>query len=70
MMTGVRASLFAYPYGDMNEQVRNIVAESGFISACSTRSAHLKVEREDYYGLPRFGVLDCDMAQFTALLTV
>ncbi|WP_051979067.1 polysaccharide deacetylase family protein [Edaphobacter aggregans] len=68
MMTGVETSLFAYPYGDMNDGVRNIVAGSGFASACSTRSAHINVAREDRYELPRFAVLNRDMAQFKALL--
>ena len=68
-ITGLRTSLFAYPYGDMNEQVRNIAAGAGFASACSTRTAHLSVDREDPYGLPRFAVVNGDMAQFKAILS-
>jgi peptidoglycan/xylan/chitin deacetylase (PgdA/CDA1 family) len=67
-LTGLGVSSFAYPYGDMNEQVRQIVAETGFVSACSTRSAHLDVDLQDMYAMPRLAVQSCGIAQFAALL--
>jgi peptidoglycan/xylan/chitin deacetylase (PgdA/CDA1 family) len=67
-LTGLKVSSFAYPYGDVNEQVRQIVAETGFVSACSTRSAHLDVDLQDVYALPRLAVQNCGIAQFAALL--
>jgi peptidoglycan/xylan/chitin deacetylase (PgdA/CDA1 family) len=67
-LTGLEISSFAYPYGDMNEQVRQIVAETGFVSACSTRSAHVDVDLQDIYAMPRLAIQNCGMAQFAALL--
>jgi len=67
-LTGMEVSSFAYPYGDMNERVRQIVAESGFVSACSTRSAHLDVDLQDMYAMPRLAVQNCGIAQFATLL--
>jgi peptidoglycan/xylan/chitin deacetylase (PgdA/CDA1 family) len=68
-LTGLEVSSFAYPYGDMDEQVRQIVAESGFVSACSTQSAHLDVDLQDMYAMPRLAVRNCGIAQFAALLS-
>jgi peptidoglycan/xylan/chitin deacetylase (PgdA/CDA1 family) len=67
-LTGLEVSSFAYPYGNMNEQVRQIVLEAGFVSACSTRSAHLDVDLQDMYEMPRLAVQNCGVAQFAALL--
>ena len=67
-LTGLEVSSFAYPYGDMNEQVRQIVAEAGFVSACSTRSSHLDVDLQDMYAMPRLAVQNRGIAQFAALL--
>lgn len=33
---GCRIEHFCYPYGDWNERVRDLVAESGYITACTT----------------------------------
>jgi peptidoglycan/xylan/chitin deacetylase (PgdA/CDA1 family) len=66
--TGVEVTSFAYPYGDMNERVREIVSRAGFSSACSTRGAHLNSDCEDLYGLPRLAVPNSDIAQFKAML--
>jgi hypothetical protein len=52
----------------MNVRVRQIVAESGFVLACSTRAAHLDVDLPDLYELPRLAVQNCGIAQFAALL--
>ena len=35
-MFGVEVKHFAYPYGDWNEQVANLVGEAGFATACTT----------------------------------
>ncbi len=44
--------VFAYPYGDYNAQVREIVARVGYTGACTT--AHARVEYGvDLYALPR-----------------
>jgi peptidoglycan/xylan/chitin deacetylase (PgdA/CDA1 family) len=67
-LTGLEVSSFAYPYGDMNEQVREIIAEAGFDSACSTRSARLDVDLQDMYAMPRLAVQNCCIAQFAAML--
>jgi peptidoglycan/xylan/chitin deacetylase (PgdA/CDA1 family) len=68
-LTGMEVSSFAYPYGGMNEQVRQVVAETGFVLACSTRSAHLDVDLQDMYAMPRLAVRNCGIAQFAALLS-
>jgi peptidoglycan/xylan/chitin deacetylase (PgdA/CDA1 family) len=67
-LTGMEVYSFAYPYGVMNEQVRQLVAETGFVSACSTRSAHLDVDLQDMYAMPRLAVQNRSIAQFAALL--
>jgi peptidoglycan/xylan/chitin deacetylase (PgdA/CDA1 family) len=33
---GVRIEHFCYPYGDWNEAVRDLVAEAGYLTACTT----------------------------------
>jgi hypothetical protein len=68
MLTGLDVTSFAYPYGDMNELVREIVAGTGLVSACSTRSAHLDVDLEDRFAMPRVAVQNCDIVQFATLL--
>lgn len=49
---------FAYPYGDLNESVRNLVAQSGFAWACSTRRGTIGADA-DRYSLPRLAVENC-----------
>lgn len=53
---------FAYPYGDMNRQVRDLVASSDFCWACSTEAGPVPLRGYDRFALPRIGVgnWDCD----------
>ncbi len=68
-LTGAEVSAFAYPYGDVNEMVRNVVAGAEFLSACTTRAAHLDVDLQDMYALPRLAIPNCDIAQFAGMLS-
>lgn len=68
LLTGQEVRSFAYPYGDMNDHVRRIVAESGFRVACSTRSARLDLNHQDLFAMPRIAVRNGDIEQFEALL--
>ena len=46
---------FAYPYGDLNETVRDMVKEVGFRTACSTQWGHNR-QGDDLFSLYRIGV--------------
>ena len=59
---------FAYPYGDMNSEVRADVATTGFSWACSTRTAFIEIEHNDLYALPRIAVPDVSGPAFARLL--
>lgn len=41
-LTGVEASCFAYPYGDLNDQVREQVAQAGFRYAVTTSPQRIR----------------------------
>jgi len=57
-------TLFAYPYGGFDVQTARIVADEGFLCACSTRPT--AVERQpDPFNLPRVQVLDWDGETFS-----
>ena len=49
----------AYPYGAFDQAVREIAAESGYVSACSTRSGFSEVE-DDRLALHRISVYGHD----------
>jgi peptidoglycan/xylan/chitin deacetylase (PgdA/CDA1 family) len=56
---GKAVNYFAYPYGRFNETVRDQVAASGYLSACSTRSGFNR-PGEDAYLLRRIDVFGTD----------
>jgi peptidoglycan/xylan/chitin deacetylase (PgdA/CDA1 family) len=58
---------FAYPYGDLDNDVRATVEAAGFEFACSTRSG-AAVSGCDALALPRVQVLDWDGVDFENML--
>jgi len=46
---------FAYPYGDWDPRVRGLVAEAGYVAACSTRRA-CATAGDDPLALPRINI--------------
>ena len=57
-LTGNCIHGFAYPYGDLNPEVRTDVVRQGFSWACSAESGFLDGKRPDIYALPRVAVLN------------
>ena len=47
---------FAYPHGQWNYNVREIVSDAGFLAACTTEEAHIP-DDPDSLALPRLAVL-------------
>jgi peptidoglycan/xylan/chitin deacetylase (PgdA/CDA1 family) len=60
---------FAYPYGDMNSEVRNDVVKQGFSWACSTEPGFVDGKQPDIYALPRIAVPDAPIRTFVRLVT-
>jgi len=60
---------FAYPYGDMNLEVRSDVARLGFSWACSTEGCFVEGQRPDMYALPRIAVPNAPIATLVELVT-
>ena len=61
---------FAYPYGSYNQQVRNLVEETGFAAACTIESGTVQ-SGDDLFLLKRVYVRDSmSMAEFKASLTL
>ena len=66
--TGKPVSFFAFPYGDYNENIKNIVRESGFTGACTTGPG-LNKPGQDLFALKRMGVFrDTSMVGFKTRL--
>jgi peptidoglycan/xylan/chitin deacetylase (PgdA/CDA1 family) len=58
----------AYPYGDFNDEVRDVAQESGFRTACSTRWGHNR-QGGDLFSLYRIGVRNGDsLSDFKRIL--
>jgi len=60
---------FAYPYGDMNSEVRSDVARLGFSWACSTEGGFVDVKQPDLYALPRVAVPNAPIGTLVGLMT-
>jgi peptidoglycan/xylan/chitin deacetylase (PgdA/CDA1 family) len=54
-LTGERPTTFAYPFGDYDEETQSIVAECGFVCACTTEGDAVS-PRAQRWRLPRIGV--------------
>jgi peptidoglycan/xylan/chitin deacetylase (PgdA/CDA1 family) len=52
---GTQVSLFAYPYGCHDDRVRQLVADAGFVAACSTEPGRNR-PATDPYQLRRFSI--------------
>ena len=52
---GAPCDSFAYPYGDWNPQVRDLVQEAGYQAACTTRRAAAR-PTDDPLALPRLNI--------------
>jgi peptidoglycan/xylan/chitin deacetylase (PgdA/CDA1 family) len=66
-LIGERVPGFAYPYGDLDREVRLAVEAAGFEYACSTRNG-LAIPGSDTLALPRIHVLDWDGNDFEKML--
>jgi peptidoglycan/xylan/chitin deacetylase (PgdA/CDA1 family) len=58
-LTGTKVAHFCYPYGDLNEQVVEVVQASGFECATTVRRARAR-SSDDRYRLPRVLVREQD----------
>ena len=58
-LIGTHVSGFAYPYGDLDDEVRSDVEGAGFAYACSTRHGPVTAG-SDVFALPRIQVLNWD----------
>lgn len=67
-LLGAPPAGFAYPYGDVNEAVRDDVARSGFAWACSTMDAPVR-RASDLFALPRVNVYNWNKRQFARRLS-
>lgn len=54
---GSPVKLFAYPSGDFDNKVKEVVKNLGFIAACSTKQGRVD-KNSDLFELQRFGVCD------------
>jgi peptidoglycan/xylan/chitin deacetylase (PgdA/CDA1 family) len=59
---------FAYPYGELNSEVRNDVVTQGLAWACPTQSGFVDT-KPDPYALPRVAVPNAPMRMFVKLVT-
>ena len=64
-----RINGFAYPYGDMNSEVRSDVARLGFSWACSTEAGFVDAKQADIYALPRVAVPNAPIRTLVGLTT-
>jgi peptidoglycan/xylan/chitin deacetylase (PgdA/CDA1 family) len=62
-LTGRRPSLFAYPYGDLDQESVDLVRASGYTTACSIRE-DLVWDGADPLTLPRLAIGDWSPAEF------
>lgn len=60
-LTGVRPVCFAYPYGDLDLESRNLVEQAGYDFACKAAGAFVG-RRDDLFALPRLQIGDWDSA--------
>jgi peptidoglycan/xylan/chitin deacetylase (PgdA/CDA1 family) len=58
---------FAYPHGDHDERIRQLVADSGYAFACTTQSG-VVLRSTPRFQLPRCTVLDWSGGEFSARL--
>jgi peptidoglycan/xylan/chitin deacetylase (PgdA/CDA1 family) len=56
-LIGTRVHAFAYPHGDYNQQVRDLVCKAGFTLACTTENKGI-YNSADLFTLPRAWVYD------------
>jgi peptidoglycan/xylan/chitin deacetylase (PgdA/CDA1 family) len=54
-LLGEKCHSFAYPYGDWNQSVRDLVEEAGYTTACTTVRAAARVG-DDRFALPRINI--------------
>jgi peptidoglycan/xylan/chitin deacetylase (PgdA/CDA1 family) len=66
-LTGAPVTSFSYPHGDVDGTVARIVAEAGYVLACSSRPGCVSA-RCSRFLLPRQSVFDWDAATFAETL--
>jgi peptidoglycan/xylan/chitin deacetylase (PgdA/CDA1 family) len=66
-LTGAPVTSFSYPHGDVDGTVARIVAEAGYVLACSSRPGCVSA-RGSRFLLPRQSVFDWDAATFAETL--
>jgi peptidoglycan/xylan/chitin deacetylase (PgdA/CDA1 family) len=60
---------FAYPHGDLNQSVKDLVRKSGFRWACSTRAAAVNRSKFDLFDLPRLQAFNWTRAELKHVLS-
>ena len=68
-LIGAQVPGFAYPYGDLDKEVRSAVEAAGFEYACSTRNGPA-ISGSDAFALPRVKVLDWNGNDFEKMLLI
>lgn len=66
-LLGAQPLGFAYPHGDQDESIRQLVADSGYAFACTTQSGAV-VRSTPRFQLPRFTVSNWSGDEFSARL--
>jgi peptidoglycan/xylan/chitin deacetylase (PgdA/CDA1 family) len=66
-LSGGPVAAFAYPYGDLDAEVRAAVADAGFACGCATTNGPVTAA-SDIFALPRMQVLDWDGEAFERAL--
>ncbi len=51
----ININFFAYPYGDYNENIKNLVEKAGFQGACITKTGIVK-DNTDFFALRRIAI--------------
>ncbi len=60
---GIKVSSFAYPYGQLNDQVKQVVREAGYTSAVSTNTG-TGVFEDDLFDIRRSGINKNGLVEF------
>lgn len=66
-LTGVRPSLFAYPYGDFEPRLEKLVEQAGFVGACKA-DGWFVTRKTSPFALPRIFVGNWDSARLARQL--
>ena len=66
-LSGTRPRAFAYPYGDYDADLRQLIEEAGYLCACRADGSFVRRDT-DRFALPRIFVGDWDFAKLARQL--